>query len=170
MPDPAVTIPVTYDADSTLVVRIPGRPLSWKRPENTARGGRRTNPEQRARQREIRTEVDAALRARGEFARPVFEPGEFVAIDVVSCYPRPQRPTTALPSHADVDNLAKIVLDALEGLVYANDRQVVALLTVKGYADPPGFVEVVLRNAHPHDVEADPVETVEIRTQETPDA
>lgn len=166
MTDPAATIPVTYDADSTLVVRIPGRPLSWKRPENTARGGRRTNPEQRCRQREIRTEVDAALRERGEFARPVFPAGEFCALDVVSFYPRPTRKGAALPGHADVDNLAKIVLDALEGLVYANDRQVVALLTVKGYADPPGFVEIVIRNAHPLDVESDPVETVEITTRE----
>ncbi len=70
MTEPTATVPVTYDAEEPVVVRIEGRPLSWKRAEPTATGGRRTNPEQRSRQNLYRAEVDAALRTSGEFSRP----------------------------------------------------------------------------------------------------
>ena len=35
----------------------------------------------------------------------------------------------------DCDNLAKSVLDALEGIAYENDRQIVELIVKKGYSD-----------------------------------
>ena len=43
----------------------------------------------------------------------------------------------AKPIHPDIDNLAKLVLDALNGLFYADDRQVVKLLLHK-FADSEG--------------------------------
>lgn len=36
----------------------------------------------------------------------------------------------------DVDNLAKLVMDALEGVAYANDSQIADLRIVKRYAGP----------------------------------
>lgn len=163
-----VTLATIDPADPAIVVRIDGRPLSWKRPLDRARGGRRTDPDVRSRQDVIRVEVDAALRADGEYARPVWPTGEHLAVEVVSCYPRPARNAADLPAHADVDNLAKIVLDALEGVAYANDRQIVALSTVKGWTDGDGFVEIVLRNVHPADVDPDPTDTAEITVSRGP--
>lgn len=165
MPDPTATIPAIDPLENTIVVRIPGRPISWKRPENTARGGRRTDPKVRDWQRYAAAETDRVLRRAGEFTRPVFAAGEHLAVTVASMYPRPKRATSALPAHADVDNLAKIVLDALEGIAYANDRQIVTLTTAKGYADGPGFVEITLHNVHPLTVDRDPADTttVEVR-------
>ena len=37
----------------------------------------------------------------------------------------------------DLDNIAKIVLDSLNGLAYKDDRQVVSLKIEKHYADKP---------------------------------
>lgn len=45
----------------------------------------------------------------------------------------------------DTDNIAKIVLDALNGLAYPDDKQVVELQVLKTY-DLEGYVEVELRN------------------------
>jgi Holliday junction resolvase RusA-like endonuclease len=38
------------------------------------------------------------------------------------------------PSRHDVDNLAKLVLDALNGLLYDDDRQITVLMASKTYA------------------------------------
>ena len=46
----------------------------------------------------------------------------------------------------DADNIAKIVLDALNGLAYQDDRQVVRLEVVKRYAPDP-CVKVALSEA-----------------------
>lgn len=165
---PAVTIPAVDLTDGALVVRVPGRPVSWKRPLDRARGGRRTDPAVAAWQTVLRAEVDHELRVAGEFTRPVWPDDEPLAVEVVSCYPRPARQRTPLPKHADVDNLAKLVLDALQGLAYGNDVQVVSLLTVKGYTDGPGFVEVVLRNVEPVDLERDPTETIALTVRGGP--
>ncbi|HCT63885.1 MAG TPA: RusA family crossover junction endodeoxyribonuclease [Lachnospiraceae bacterium] len=43
----------------------------------------------------------------------------------------------------DCDNVAKIILDALNGIAYADDKQVVRLTVEKWYSDKPR-VEVVL--------------------------
>ena len=36
----------------------------------------------------------------------------------------------------DIDNLAKSVLDALEGIIYVNDAQVISLIVTKDYGTP----------------------------------
>jgi len=43
----------------------------------------------------------------------------------------------------DVDNIAKIILDALNGIAYADDKQVIDLRVIKRYADEP-FVKIIL--------------------------
>lgn len=37
----------------------------------------------------------------------------------------------------DVDNMAKIILDAMSGIVYKDDKQIVSLLVEKWYAENP---------------------------------
>lgn len=39
----------------------------------------------------------------------------------------------------DIDNISKIVLDALNGTLYKDDKQVVLLIVTKQYADEPGL-------------------------------
>ena len=44
----------------------------------------------------------------------------------------------ACPKRPDIDNLAKIVLDALNGLAYKDDNQIVQMELSKVYSDKPG--------------------------------
>lgn len=46
----------------------------------------------------------------------------------------PMRPTRPYPSRLDVDNAAKAVLDALNGVYWKDDRQVVELVARKRFA------------------------------------
>nr|DAQ86101.1 MAG TPA: Endodeoxyribonuclease RusA [Caudoviricetes sp.] len=43
----------------------------------------------------------------------------------------------------DADNIAKAVLDGLNGVVYADDKQIVELKVIKAYAEVPR-VEVTI--------------------------
>lgn len=47
------------------------------------------------------------------------------------------------PGKPDLDNVAKAVLDALNGICYVDDKQVVRLVAVKRYAAAP-MVEVFM--------------------------
>lgn len=51
----------------------------------------------------------------------------------------------------DLDNLAKSVLDGMNGIVFEDDKQVVGLTVTKHYSDTPR-IEVVVRVAHPKEV------------------
>lgn len=53
-------------------------------------------------------------------------------VELSFSYKTPKRPTTDCPV-GDCDNLAKSVLDALEGIAYENDRQVMDLHIKKFY-------------------------------------
>lgn len=42
-----------------------------------------------------------------------------------------------VPGKPDLDNIAKAVMDALNGVLYADDKQVCALRVAKGYSSEP---------------------------------
>ena len=53
--------------------------------------------------------------------------------------PRPKSLPIKIKYHTkkpDIDNLAKSVLDAMEGIIYVNDAQVISLLVTKDYGAP----------------------------------
>ena len=52
----------------------------------------------------------------------------------------------------DCDNLAKIILDSLNGIAYKDDAQVCELLVCKYYGDEPK-VEVMLYEIDPNEVQ-----------------
>ncbi len=51
--------------------------------------------------------------------------------------------TTRPTGKPDADNIAKLVLDPLNGLLFRDDAQVVELTVVKRYAEAPGTVMTV---------------------------
>ena len=76
-------------------------------------------------------------------------------VDIVAYYPIPQRYTKAERADAltgttqptakpDIDNVAKIVLDALNGVAWTDDKCVVDLHVAKYYAAAPG-VQITIR-------------------------
>lgn len=111
-----------------LDVEVPGDPVPWKRPEPSARGGRRTNPRDEAHRSVIAL---YASRAAGQQRAAVLGKGCPVQVHLTFWC------NTATLARCDVDNLAKAVLDALKGIAYADDKQVAALFARKVRSTEP---------------------------------
>ena len=137
---------MTLLAESREVVRleVPGRPVPLARPRVTGRGTYLP-----ARSREFRERCRVAWLEAG---RPMFE--GHVQLAAVFRYERPRahyrggrvRPDAPpFPGRADLDNLVKAVLDALQGCLFTDDALVVSLAAVKVWGDPPGTVVTVRR-------------------------
>ena len=50
------------------------------------------------------------------------------------------------PTHKDADNIAKVVLDAINGICYKDDKQIVTLLVTKKYTQEQPRVEVNIKD------------------------
>lgn len=61
-----------------------------------------------------------------------------LAVSLTFGFPRPKRPRHPYPMRADALNLAKGPLDALQGVIYLNDAQIVRNVTEKQWADERG--------------------------------
>lgn len=67
---------------------------------------------------------------------------DWVAIDIVCRFKRPVRQVSDYPPRCDVDNLAKLVLDSMQGIVLENDNKVQTLSVSKCYTygnQKPGY-------------------------------
>lgn len=93
-----------------LAFTIPGRPVTWQR-TNDVRGRRVTDAEQRREKRRI------AMLARAALPSGWPTDAEY-AIEVIGYWPDRR--------FGDVDRLVSLTMDALEGVAYRVDRQVVA--------------------------------------------
>ena len=92
---------------------VPGNPVPWQR-ARSARGQRFTAPETRIYRDKVRAHAHNAR------VRPLAGP-----VQIACVFHRSTR-------HAcDIDNLIKTVLDALNGVAYADDRQVVHIVARK---------------------------------------
>ncbi len=105
---------------------VPGNPIPWQRAGGGA-GRRFTRPETRMYQASVRAHAYSAR------VKPIDGP-----VRVACIFHR--------ESHqpCDLDNLLKTILDALQGIAYENDRQVVSVSAEK-FVDrkhPRAFVEV----------------------------
>lgn len=66
-----------------------------------------------------------------------------IEVQIGAFYKRP--PTTKLEHPVpDVDNIAKAVLDGLQGFSFVNDKQITTLIINKAWSEPgrPGFIIV----------------------------
>jgi crossover junction endodeoxyribonuclease RusA len=104
-----------------IAFTVPGDPVPAPRPRVTRSGGVFTPPKYEAYRDEVAWEY---RRAQGRNGRPI-EGGVIVH---ATFFLRTRRRT-------DLDNLAKTILDALNGLAYKDDSQVCALAVRKLY-DP----------------------------------
>lgn len=95
--------------------------------------------------------IAVAYRQAARNAKPLEGP---VGISVAAGYPIPDSDSKTkkrdkaagmiLPvKKPDLDNVAKAVLDALNGLAWLDDRQVVYLYTYKVYAENPGLIVTI---------------------------
>lgn len=111
---------------------VPGRPRPWKRAASN--GAQRYTPGSQK-----RAQTDIGWIARQAGVRPLAGP---VEVTIVSIFQPAKklgkalgaalhgRPFTVVP---DADNCAKTILDALNGIAYADDAQVASLVARKVY-------------------------------------
>ncbi len=141
-----------------LVVHVPGIPVPQGSTRAFARNGRvhTTNDPSGRIERwrgDIRSAVTAEIRVTHGDASDWYMLADPISMRLSFRMPRPashflpangkrSAPVLRLdaphwtPSGADIDKLARAVLDALTGVVYADDSQVVSVVAAKRYATP----------------------------------
>lgn len=114
-----------------ITFTVPGPPVPWERAGRV--GGRYfTKPRTAA----FKASVEQAAWAAG--VKFVEKPG-VMQVSLHFRLPRPKRGKYRHPiDRRDVDNLAKSVLDALNGIAWSDDGQVCILTVRKSYDDEPG--------------------------------
>jgi Holliday junction resolvase RusA-like endonuclease len=117
---------------------IPGEPVPWARPIPTKRGG--VTPEKQ--RRHCQMMMLHIRKAWGQ--KPAIPLGVPVAVEIAFVFASDKKPPgTYKGVKPDVDNLGKIVLDALQGtshasLVLSNDSQVALQIITKVYGPESG--------------------------------
>lgn len=132
---------------------IPGRPVGKGRPRFT-RNGHCWTPD-----KTVAYERDIKLAYWGKYGKRKYEADKALAVEIILYYPRPKsmakhkrlmaqkgvlRPTVK----PDVDNVIKSILDALNGVAFEDDRQIVQIECEKWYditEENEGFASVTLK-------------------------
>lgn len=136
----------------TIAITIPGVPQGKGRPRYTCRSGfatAYTPPKTAAYERLVRQVYNSTCNGQK------IESGA-VATAIRAYYPVVKSTTKHMRARMlsgdvrptkkpDGDNIAKVVLDALNGLAYKDDAQIVDLTVEKWYSDDPR-VEVIISN------------------------
>eukprot|EP01032_Pedospumella_encystans_P008541 gene8541-10126_t len=135
-----LSVPDQEPAPTWLSFKLPGRPIPWRRPKVNRFGAT------------YNTQTLLLIRIKGilrpQMAAPPFTGPIIMEIDFYFKRPKkhfhpdlygnlvrkPNRPMNCIICR-DIDNLAKLVLDSLNGIAYANDRQVVELSLRKKFSD-----------------------------------
>lgn len=128
-----------------IVFEVPGEPRGKGRPRFSKTGNVYTDSETRV----YENKIIACYRQQLQGFR--WPDSAYISIDVTAHYPMPRSASKAtiatmqagriLPSRKpDVDNVLKIVLDALNGVAYKDDAKVVAVSAKKIYSLTPKLV------------------------------
>lgn len=132
----------SYPSDMEVVFEVPGEPRGKGRPRFSKTGHTYTDSETRAYESKI---VAYYRKQLGAFRWP---DSAFISVEITAYYPIPKSATKAataamragqtLPSRKpDIDNVMKVVLDALNGVAYKDDSRVVRVEAQKVYSDMP---------------------------------
>lgn len=90
--------------------------------------------------------VDVKLMAQQYAQSPLWE--ETLMVDLTFEFQRPKsisKKATWKATKPDVDNLAKAITDALEGVIYRNDAQIAVAKIEKRYSESPGVTVSVMK-------------------------
>lgn len=129
-----------------LVFEVPGEPRGKGRPRFNRNTGVAYTPEET---RSYEKKIANCYRQQLKDYR--FGDDEYIAIEVTAFYPIPKSATKKslalidegkiLPKKKpDIDNVLKVVLDAINGYAYKDDSQVVAVSGSKYYGATPRLV------------------------------
>jgi len=128
----------------SITFTIPGKPCAWQRARSNGKV-RFDSPQQARNKNNI-----AAVAFEAMAGRPPLEEALKVEIEAFFSWPKSvsakkrAMPRAALcPSLKDADNIAKLIGDALNCIVWADDRQIVDLSVSKRYDETPRTVVTV---------------------------
>ena len=129
----------------TFSIHVPGPPVAKGRPRFLKHGGTYTPPKTAAYEKMVKQLAAIKMGSRAPLEGPV-------RVRVSAFLPVPpswtkRRRTAALRGEAlpigrgsgDADNYAKGAVDAMNGIVFKDDCQIVELTAVKRYFDQPGL-------------------------------
>lgn len=130
---------------SSISFTVPGRPKGKTRPR-FAKNGRNTYTDRGT--KEYEEQVAEAFRQAGGVM------GNYAAMRIKACYLIPQRTRKDIEAgmiterirpakKPDLDNVLKIIMDALSGVAFADDNQIVQVYIEKVYSQEPR-VEITL--------------------------
>lgn len=136
-----------------VTFKVPGRPIGKGRPR-VNKNGHVWTPD-----RTTNYENAVQWAYWDKYRKRTFEKGKALVISIVLYYVRPKAMTKAKRLMAqrgilrpivkpDVDNVAKAILDALNGVAFADDRQIVQLTCEKWYdatEENTGFASVTIK-------------------------
>ena len=128
-----------------LTFEVPGEPRGKGRPRFTKTGHTYTDSETKAYEDKI------IAYYRRSFGGYKWSDAAYISVKVIAHYPIPKSATKAavaamqagsvLPTRKpDIDNVLKVVLDALNGIAYKDDSRVVDIQGKKVYSDTPKIV------------------------------
>ena len=132
---------------------IPGKPIGKGRPRFT-RTGHCWTPD-----KTVAYEMDIKRSYWNKYGHRKYEADKALAVDIVLYYPRPKRMAKYKRLMAqkgvlrpivkpDVDNVIKAILDALNGVAFEDDRQIVQVECEKWYditEENEGFASVTIK-------------------------
>lgn len=116
---------------------VPGPPVVWKRAQGR---NRFTDPVHKSQAETIKV----LARQAGVRPSPLPVP---MALRVIAYLPRPKVPAGPFPvgkRSGDVDNYLKLVADALEGIAYENDSQIIDGQEIKLYAPGEPYTRIIV--------------------------
>jgi Holliday junction resolvase RusA-like endonuclease len=112
---------------------VSGEPIAWKRP----RRGKSDDKQWRFTDPQVRSWQELVSAVWMIHGRPTFTGPLIVRLDFTMT--KPKSPAKEYPRQ-DCDNLAKGTIDALNGLAFKDDSQIVELSITKRYGEPPGVL------------------------------
>lgn len=129
-----------------IEIIIPGPCVPWKRPESRGRK-RFTNSEQRDYQRQVSLLAKSAMRGRDPLRLPVHVRIQ-VGIPIPRTWPAWKQEMAAsgllaATAKPDGDNLEKTLQDAMNGIVFVDDSQVISCERSKSYSQIPQTLIIV---------------------------
>ena len=136
----------SMSADRSYTVTIPGEPVSKGRPRMTKRGHTYTPKRTVDYERMVQTLFHA------EHGSPILKGPIMIQLDLYFGIPksrskavrkRMQQGLERPCKRPDIDNCMKSVSDALNGIAYKDDSQIVAAVTQKFWADEPRAVVTI---------------------------
>ena len=136
----------SMSADRSYTVTIPGEPVSKGRPRMTKRGHTYTPKRTVDYERMVQTLFHS------EYGSPKLEGPILLRLDLYFGIPKSRSKATRKRmqqglerpcKRPDIDNCMKAICDALNGIAYKDDSQIVAAVTQKFWADEPRAVVTI---------------------------